>query len=65
MTRVEITKLAVELDANLVTLEKMIEQLSLMNDKLENHYNMSDIVRLMTQLVDNHGSMITAVSKMK
>ena len=65
MTRVEITKLAVELDANTDTLEKMIEQLSLMNDKLENHYNMSDIVRLMTQLVDNHDSMITAISKMK
>ena len=65
MTRVEITKLAVELDANTDTLEKMIEQLSLMNAKSDNNYNMSDIVQLMSQLIKNHDSMITAISKMK
>ena len=65
MTRVEITKLAVELDANTNTLEKMIEQLLLMNAKLDNNYNMSDIVQLMSQLIENHDSMITAISKMK
>jgi|TARA_R110002110_G_scaffold285248_1_gene499509 hypothetical protein len=65
MTRVEITKLAVELDANTDTLEKMIEQLSLMNAKSDNPYNMSDIVQLVSQLIKNHDSMITAISKMK
>jgi hypothetical protein len=65
MTRVEITKLAVELDANTNTLEKMIEQLLLMNAKSDNSYNMSDIVQLVSQLIKNHDSMITAISKMK
>ena len=65
MTKVEITKLAVELEANTDTLEKMIEELLLMNAKLDNNYNMSDIVQLMSQLIKNHDSIITAVSNMK
>ncbi len=65
MNKLEIIKLSLELEANTDTLEKMIEELLLMNAKLDNNYNMSDIVQLMSQLVKNHDSIITAVSKMK
>jgi len=36
-----------------------------MNAKLDNSYNMSDIVQLMSQLIKNHDSIITAVANMK